>query len=654
MRRSIPTAVLLVLALGSFAVPGSIHAGGFLETFDVTGRHPLPDSADEIAARVIPIRWDVRCLPVPVRLNDTLDPIPNPLGADFLTLDAVAETLDDALDQWNDLRTSYFEAHRVGTVSNPDRRGFDTINEVTFRSRPLGGAAFSTSTTLMEDTVLVAGDDVDEDGDSDVAAGIKTCTDVDGDGDVEFPAGFYRAGTILDSDIELNARSNGFRFTVDPADIDETFLSIDLLAVLLHEIGHLQGLAHSMTNQISAADGTSVTMFAGIDTTDPDDERAFRDLEIEDAAAASFHYPEGTAFRGPAAARGRDVPFRHVFGVIEGEAFHGETGQPLAGGSVFAVDARSGRRVAGAVTGTVIRGIDEDGNVRVLPTAEGTLDGRYRLAAPLGHHFVGLESADGTPLFASQINETTRDGSVNRQVDFLEEFFNRGAEDAVERSPGRGVPVSLRRHGKAAHRIDFVTERSSFLRPFDTDLLGPGLADQFISIEAPAGSYYAVRFPASELEAVLADEEVDLVAGRFHTFSGDRSQTPVYEEALLAPGRLRFDGTAEIDLHRPYVRHDPFPGQDNDLATLYFRASDGLTDRIREGLAEGDLDSLFLVLRVPLDTPFPGVSEFPPLIGIDLAATENLRGRSFTSVDGTVFEPSSRGDFRFELVTTSP
>ena len=37
--------------------------------------------------------------------------------------------------------------------------------------------------------------------------------------DIEFPAGFYKAGTILDNDVQFNTKvSNGFRFTVDFAD----------------------------------------------------------------------------------------------------------------------------------------------------------------------------------------------------------------------------------------------------------------------------------------------------------------------------------------------------------------------------------------------------------------------------------------------------
>ena len=62
-----------------------LRAGGFLETFDITAGLPSPIPG-HILARVIPIRWDTRSLPARYSMNNTLDPIPNPLGTSFLTL----------------------------------------------------------------------------------------------------------------------------------------------------------------------------------------------------------------------------------------------------------------------------------------------------------------------------------------------------------------------------------------------------------------------------------------------------------------------------------------------------------------------------------------------------------------------------------------
>src|SRR6185369_3119152 len=109
----------------------------------------------------------------------------------------------------------------VGSTSNPGFRGFDMVNEITFRAdlEP-NVAGFSTITPLIRDAALTAGLDLDGDGDADVATGIGVCQDVDGDGDIEFPEGSYKAGTILDSDVELNASAIRFTTTPEAADTD--------------------------------------------------------------------------------------------------------------------------------------------------------------------------------------------------------------------------------------------------------------------------------------------------------------------------------------------------------------------------------------------------------------------------------------------------
>ena len=133
--------------------------------------------------------------------------------------------LQQSFDAWNDIRTfvhpdGYRRNHRQ---SRPRRvrlrqRG-DVRTAATF-----GAFASSPSTSLIEDTEFTDGLDIDRDGDSDVAASIIRARDVDADGDIEFPAGLYKAGTILDNDVQFNTKTtNGLRFTVDDAAVDTNF-----------------------------------------------------------------------------------------------------------------------------------------------------------------------------------------------------------------------------------------------------------------------------------------------------------------------------------------------------------------------------------------------------------------------------------------------
>ena len=182
---------------------------------------------------MIPIKWDARAIPVPYRINNTLNPIPNPLGPAFLTVAQAQVALEASFDAWTAIPSSYIDGNIIGTTGNLGLIRFDFINELTFRTAAgFGAIASSPSVNLIQDANLTNGLDIDGDGDSDVSSAISVIGDVDGDGDNEFPAGFYKAGTILDNDVQFNTKvSNGFRFTVDDAQVDTVTRSVDLSAL---------------------------------------------------------------------------------------------------------------------------------------------------------------------------------------------------------------------------------------------------------------------------------------------------------------------------------------------------------------------------------------------------------------------------------------
>ena len=225
---------------------------------------PLPTQGGEVfdVRPLVGIFWDERCASVEYTFNTNQGA--NEGTDDRIAPFVLANIVQRGLNRWNRIPTAYIEMNITNRtdLGNRPRIGGDFINEVTFITDPTFGAlASSPSTSLIADTDFVAGDDLDLDGDSDVydpaVEGQNVCTDIDNDGDIEFPAGFYRAGTILDNDVQFGAGVSWEGTTLPTsggglADVD---------AVSTHEFGHSHGLNHSFVNLISAGNGSSATMF---------------------------------------------------------------------------------------------------------------------------------------------------------------------------------------------------------------------------------------------------------------------------------------------------------------------------------------------------------------------------------------------------------
>jgi Matrixin len=640
-RRSIARLVIPAMVIGCGI---SLRAGGVLETLDITGRveSPIPG---QIIAKFVGIRWDVRTIPVAYRVNNTQEPIPNPLEEPLLSVADATAVLQQSFDAWNDIRTSYIQMDIVGTTDNPDVAGFDFVNELTFRTAAAFGAiASSPSVSLVEDTLFTAGLDVDGDGDFDVAAGIVTAADVDADGDVEFPEGFYKAGTILDNDVQFNTKTaNGVRFTVDDASVDTITRSVDLMAVAVHEFGHSHGLSHDLNNQISATDGTGSTMFPFIDTGDPDAERGQRSLDMDDIAWSSYIYPEGTAISGPAALKRGDRAFSRVFGVVTGEVQHGVLGQPVAGASLFATDTETGDVVSSAFSGTTQVSLNPlTGQSLVIDAAFNILDGKYAMPVPAGRYTVGIEALDGSPVPAGSISLTAQIGQLLGQQNFNEEFYSRKREAAVELER-RPATVRVGK-GEIQSGIDIVTGRDININRF-----GPRTA---IGIAAsPPGRYYVHRIPAETIANVSPGQDILAKSALFDMVVLDSSVVPVFATAILTTGTVNaIDGSVTVDFANPLAVATGFVGQDDDFAPLQFENPARLGHLIRQGIDAGTIENLFLVLQLPTTAPFPGVSGLPPLIGATLPST--FQG-SYISDDGVGFTLQPV-DFRFSLVLSEP
>ena len=646
MKRKL-TSVLLTTCMLLMSV-GTLRAGGALETIDITAGTPSPIPG-HILARVIGIRWDVRSIPVPYKMNNTLNPIPNPLGPAFLSVADATTTIQGSLNSWNNIPTSYISMQITGTTNNLGLVGFNMTNEISFRTAAgFAAIASSPSVSFIADVTLVNGDDIDGDGDSDCSNAITTMQDFDNDGDNEFPAGFYKAGTILDNDVQFNTKvSNGLRFTADPLQADTVTRSVDLNCVALHEFGHSFGLSHTLDNQRSGSDGDGSTMFPFIDTGDPAAELAQGTLSADDIGYASFYYPEGSAASGLPALQAGDVPFASAYGLITGELRHGVLNQPVAGGQVFAVDRSTNTRVTSAFSGTTNLSFNPlNGGLFFVPTVAAAIpNGNYVIPVTPGNYNVGVEATDGSPAAAGNISFTCQIGNFFGQQNFIEEFWNLNSEGAIERDPGDAKNVHVNA-GQNTGGID-VTTNSVF------NISGFGARTNIGFINPPAGGFiYAVQFPASQVSALNGGNPTNIQAGLFDSFVVDASVPVVFANAWLAKGVINPDTTATIDLVTPLDRSITFIAQDGDFAPFYFKNPHDLSETIRLGIADGSIQNLFLVIQIP-PAPFAGVSNQPPLIGLSSQAP--ILGRSFLSTNGgATFTRRNDFNFRFSLIASQP
>jgi hypothetical protein len=608
------------LALGLLALTSGMpaHAGGNLDVFDFTNAPPSPIPGHVIAT-TRGVRIDERCLPLAYRLNTTIDPVPNGAGGAPLPLAQARQAIEQALASWNDIPTSFIDIRIVGSTANPGTWGFDFVNEVTFRPAPgFTAVAASRSISLLEDSMLLHGEDLDGDGDADVSSAILTCADVDDDGDIEFPAGFYAAGTILDNDVVFDPT---WGFTTDGSGLDD-FATWDLVGIALHEFGHSLGLPHSAISQKSPTDGTSTTMWYG-GWLDPIGKGAMHHLYIDEIAWASFLYPEGSRAQGPGALQPGDVAFSNRYSVLRGEVRYPQ-GYPGSGVLVFAEDLQ-GRVVTSAIAGRFRLSFGET-SAAFLPPDLAFFDGRYALPVPKGVYRVGVEPNDGLP---DASRASTRSGFYPffyGAYDFRKEYYSGAVEGITELRLGQGQPVAA---PFDRHNLDIHIDDNFVLGDDDA-------ADNLWGTVnlGPQGNLLAVRIPREEITAIDNGRGLLVQGALFGTFPLNSSEVAVFDAAMITTGSVAANGKVTIDVAHPLARKAPFVGLDFDHTPLYVDNSLALGLRVQQKLPALQKD-LFLVLAFSTESypGFPGTSRYGLLFDL-LAPDSSRRGRSYYSRDG--------------------
>lgn len=658
---------------------GPALAGGSLDTIKFT-------SPNFALVDVVPIQWDTRCSTVPYTLNTAA--LPNEVfgedGEFALDIEAVETLMTEMLAEWNNIPTSFIELVIVDSRdTGNDVRGFDFINEITFSTAPgFGALASSPSTPLWADTDLPAGADVDGDGDSDVfdpaVEGVNTCQDINGDGDIEFPAGFYPAGTILDNDVQF---SETVFWSLTPSPF-----AADIGAVAVHEFGHSHGLAHDLINQTSLTrkfgqtSRFGTTMFPFIDTSDPEEEVQIRQLNPDDIAWSSFKYPEGSDTTGNPALQPGDVAFDSAYSVIRGEireqaetmedkaevtadsvavkgiSIGGPDFRGVLGAHVFATDTISGESEIGAYSGTArVVGSPEDCCFVVDPTV-GIVNGNYELPVPQGAYTLAFQSPDVAGATGGNISTTAVLSGFYGQVGYDEEGIdNKFKESAFETRPGSARFLFVFPGFTQFSNVDGIVNESIQLQDFGAQDFGGTAA----AVGFP-GVVYAQRFGNEQVLAAFDgnsrrprdDDQASLngeippppfnggpVAAKpsmatFGISGFDSEGAPTFKRAALMLGRL--DGNGNAQLESTVVEDIRFVGQDGDLSPLYFDLSSWQVNQLElELLMDPTLD-LFVVLEALDNPPLSPGGNTPPLLALD---DDDITGNSFFARDGSELAP---------------
>lgn len=607
---------------------------------------PVPSNGDDTVLfterPLVGIFWDERCASVEYTFNDNVGA--NPGTAVEISPEDLVDIVQTGLDRWNDNPSSYIEMNvtNVTDLGNRPRVGGDFINEVTFITPPgFGPLASSPSFSLTEDQTFAVGEDLDGDGDSDVfdpvAADRNTCFDFDGDGDIEFPAGDYAAGTILDNDVQFNSL---VVWETTPTNTGGT----DVDATSTHEFGHSHGLSHAITNQTGDNDGTSSTMFPFISSGAANSEGAQRTLNSDDLAASAHIYPEGNGTTEISEIQPGDIAFDEAYSLISGTVSLDASGIPLPAAAVKAIDFRAQSVASQTYSGRTSAFETETGGLVVFP--ESLVSGDYELPVLRNNLYtVEIEALDGDPVAVGSVSTNAVITSIFGLNTFPDEAVRRGVtERAVEVEPLRASLISIR-GSNSESGLDIVANTETIQRNS-----GPAT---FVGSGAIFGAndiIYAEMFDRTAVSQLLAAGNVPVSGGAQTFLFGEDASTTIFSDAQLAIGEVD-PATGTVSITQVLSSEQDVAGQDDDTASFAFNRTRALPFQIRRAFNANPNAQLFFILELN-DVEIGPNSGFPlAFVGVDGTA---LGSESFLSTNNGPISPFFGGRWAMELRYANP
>ncbi|MBM3334555.1 matrixin family metalloprotease, partial [Candidatus Sumerlaeota bacterium] len=263
-----------------------------------------------------------------------------------LRTDQVLFALRKAAESWNDVKISSFKfgspipfTHNMAKFPNqfviPGASGLDGWNIVTFLdpmyTAPQGVVSqtmrwvfwqpYDLKSFISLPPGVVA---VNPPGPNPPGGGIGQLVqidfDMDGYPDVIIPAREYAAGETIEADMWFSQIQAWRHWPQDPNDLATTFGAttridtlgtLDVQALVTHEMGHLMGLAHSDIEKATMYYTINGPYTAGFQF--PTDVWEMRSLSLDDEISAALLYPKSNASRGAIAGR-----------VLDGRNFDGQ------------------------------------------------------------------------------------------------------------------------------------------------------------------------------------------------------------------------------------------------------------------------------------------------------------------------------------------